>query len=209
MTMSQLQAHPGTIEQVARPLPGESDIACALEAMGEDATVERINETRSQIGALRASAYDEQHAELTEEIEAAQLFDEESSVASTVDLNKPASMIHALLSAYSDIDELLDNVISAMPEGLTSDERRTQRLSNAMRNAVQEKMTNIVSDVAVSSQAALIGQLARMTPDGENGFVMENDDAVTTLNEFIREARQIHGGSAAPSAQDVESSPIP
>lgn len=36
-----------------------------------------------------------------------------------------------------------------------------------------------------------IAQIARMTQDGEGDFVMENDDAVETLNSLISDAREI------------------
>ena len=42
--------------------------------------------------------------------------------------------------------------------------------------------------------AKLISALARLTKDGEDGYVMENNDAVDTLNAFITRARRIEAG---------------
>lgn len=44
-----------------------------------------------------------------------------------------------LLSAYAEVDELLDEVVGAMPEGLTESETNTQRASNATRDRVQQE----------------------------------------------------------------------
>lgn len=44
-----------------------------------------------------------------------------------------------LLSAYADVDELLDQVVASMPEGLTDAETATQHASNETRDRVQQE----------------------------------------------------------------------
>lgn len=184
-------------------LPDDAEIATALESLGEDATVDRIRETRDQLVAVRLAEPDEEYDSLAEEVEAARSYEEETSIGVIVHLDTPERLFNALLSAYSEVDELLDNVASSMPEGLTREESRVQRRSNAMRDAIQEKFLAVIHET--TARAQLVSQLARMTPDGEDGSVMSNDDAVSTLSTMIREARrveQVEPASTQPSEPD-------
>lgn len=56
-------------------------------------------------------------------------------------------------------------------------------------------MTTARWDVRTREQKALalVCELARLTPDGEGNFVMSNDVAVSTLSQFIRDAREVLG----------------
>jgi hypothetical protein len=71
-------------------------------------------------------------------------------------------------------------------------------MTTAIRGPHDEANAALIA--AAPEQNAFIRQIARMTMDGENDFVMENDDAVSTLNALIEEARNLEtaakGGAA-------------
>jgi len=54
--------------------------------------------------------------------------------------------LSSALSAYAQIDELLDNVVDSQPEGMTRKERETQRNSNSARDAAQDVLTNLPNE---------------------------------------------------------------
>ena len=56
-------------------------------------------------------------------------------------------------------------------------------------------MTAVQWDIRTREQKVfdLVRDLAKLTPHGEGNFVMSSDVAVSTLSQFIRDAREVLG----------------
>lgn len=71
--------------------------------------------------------------------------DEASSAVSTLKTDDYVEILGQLLSAYWQLDELLDNLASSMPEGLSDSERTTQSLSNQVCDQAQRAYDQLVA----------------------------------------------------------------